>query len=65
VEEPRQSAAFNAASDDFRAKLLNPAYNGAVFFAVTRCEQGGKVAGCVWVAACGGCSWRPCVAAAG
>ena len=38
MEEPRQSAAFNAASDDFRAKLLNPAYNGAVFFAVTRCD---------------------------
>lgn len=34
--EPRESAAFNAATDDFRAKLLNPAYNGAIFFAVLR-----------------------------
>jgi regulator of telomere elongation helicase 1 len=36
VVEPRESAAFNAAAEDFRAKLANPAYNGAVFFAVTR-----------------------------
>lgn len=36
VVEPRESAAFNAAAADFRNKLANPAYNGAVFFAVTR-----------------------------
>jgi hypothetical protein len=68
VEEPRQAAAFNAACDDFRAKLLNPAYNGAVFFAVTRCEQGGKVAGCMWprlrVAPMRGCSRVVCPALA-
>lgn len=34
--EPRESGAFQAAAEDFRAKLANPAYNGAVFFAVTR-----------------------------
>lgn len=34
--EPRDSASFTAAAEDFRAKLANPAYNGAVFFAVTR-----------------------------
>ncbi|PRW44978.1 Regulator of telomere elongation helicase 1 [Chlorella sorokiniana] len=36
VVEPRESAAFNAAAEDFRNKLANPAYNGAIFFAVTR-----------------------------
>ena len=36
VVEPRESAAFTAAAEDFRNKLTNPAYNGAIFFAVTR-----------------------------
>ena len=42
--EPRESAAFNAAAEDFRTKIANPAYNGAVLFAVTRC---GESAACV------------------
>jgi hypothetical protein len=41
VVEPRESSAFNAAADDYRAKLANPAYSGAVFFAVMR--WGGKL----------------------
>ncbi len=36
VVEPRDSAMFPAATTDFRAKLDNPAYKGAVFFAVCR-----------------------------
>ena len=47
VIEPRESAAFNAAAEDFRTKIANPAYNGAVLFAVTRCGagQGGALRG--------------------
>ncbi|KAG7673937.1 hypothetical protein Ndes2526B_g02593 [Nannochloris sp. 'desiccata'] len=36
VVEPRDTAMFPAATTDFRAKLDNPAYKGAVFFAVCR-----------------------------
>jgi regulator of telomere elongation helicase 1 len=36
VVEPRDSAMFPAATTDFRAKLDNPAYKGAIFFAVCR-----------------------------
>ena len=34
--EPRDSAAFPAAADDFRAKLADPSTSGAVFFAVCK-----------------------------
>eukprot|EP00877_Chromochloris_zofingiensis_P002619 jgi/Chrzof1/12358/Cz06g31220.t1 len=36
VIEPRESAHFAAAIDDYRKKLDNPEYNGAVMFAVCR-----------------------------
>ena len=36
VVEPQESAAFPAAVDDFRAKLVDPTTNGVVFFAVCR-----------------------------
>lgn len=36
VLEPRETGLFPAAVADFRAKLDNPAYRGAVFFAVCR-----------------------------
>ena len=36
VVEPRETAMFPAATADFQAKLDNPAYKGAVFFAVCR-----------------------------
>ena len=36
VVEPREAALFPAAAADFRAKLDNPSYKGAVFFAVCR-----------------------------
>ncbi|GFR40209.1 hypothetical protein Agub_g773, partial [Astrephomene gubernaculifera] len=36
VVEPRESAAFGAAIEEFRAKLDDPATQGAVFFAVCR-----------------------------
>jgi hypothetical protein len=36
VVEPRSSTEFVAAIADFKAKLEDPAYNGAVFFAVCR-----------------------------
>lgn len=36
VLEPRDSATFPAASDDFRTKLADPSTGGAVFFAVCK-----------------------------
>lgn len=41
--EPRDSALFPQAAEDFRAKLADPSYHGAVFFAVCRWGQGGKI----------------------
>ncbi len=36
VMEPRESSAFGAAIEEFRARLDDPATQGAVFFAVCR-----------------------------
>jgi hypothetical protein len=36
VVEPRDSALFPQAAEDFKAKLHDPAYHGVIFFAVCR-----------------------------
>ncbi len=37
VVEPRESALFPEAAEQFKAKLADKSYCGAVFFAVCRC----------------------------
>ena len=39
VVEPRDSADFPTAAQDFRDKLNDPSASGAVFLAVCRCSQ--------------------------
>lgn len=36
IVEPRDSALFPQAAEDFKSKLNDPNYHGAVFFAVCR-----------------------------